>query len=424
MGLLGMAIAGGIAQGAGSLSDSIEQQEKMQYAEMLQAARQRHEEYLVGLRHKLDTESRDSGMVDANGRPLMRSEYDALEDKAGTQNAHAYQQGIKDQGEIVGINLDNGEQVTTEDIQRDGLKNIKYTGAMELEKHDADIKDKKAAAEEKTKRGEYYEKGGGSRGSGQLAMKIQAIKDQGYPPEQEAELIQDAIHKETQFKPPVEKKPTYNKAAADEVVSLKGEIEAAHRAGDTDKAKELQDSLNSTLGEYGKPLQRFVPEKKESTPGMISKATGGFINTANDKVTPGYWVTEKPEDGGNKGMINSRPAADENLGEAMIKKESSGNQNAVSPTGVKGLTQLTKATGKGEGVDRDKPFENVAGGLSYLGKLVDKYGDKRIALIAYNMGPGATDEWLKSGADPAKLPPKTRAYADSVLRLTNKYVRN
>jgi hypothetical protein len=43
--------------------------------------------------------------------------------------------------------------------------------------------------------------------------------------------------------------------------------------------------------------------------------------------------------------------------------------------------------------------------------MMNKYGDTKLAAIAYNWGPGNTDKWLMAGADPAKLPRETQKYS-------------
>ena len=43
--------------------------------------------------------------------------------------------------------------------------------------------------------------------------------------------------------------------------------------------------------------------------------------------------------------------------------------------------------------------------------MLNKYGDTKLAAIAYNWGPGNTDKWLMAGADPAKLPRETQKYS-------------
>ena len=50
-------------------------------------------------------------------------------------------------------------------------------------------------------------------------------------------------------------------------------------------------------------------------------------------------------------------------------------------------------------------------GREYFGKMLDKYGDPKLAAIAYNWGPGNTDKWLMAGADPSKLPRETQKYS-------------
>ena len=61
-------------------------------------------------------------------------------------------------------------------------------------------------------------------------------------------------------------------------------------------------------------------------------------------------------------------------------------------------------------------------GKEYLGKMIEKYdGNLATAYTAYNMGPGATDKWLKSGADPADLPKETRDYVANTMAKYESY---
>ncbi|MGY0147038.1 membrane-bound lytic murein transglycosylase MltF [Edwardsiella tarda] len=81
---------------------------------------------------------------------------------------------------------------------------------------------------------------------------------------------------------------------------------------------------------------------------------------------------------------------------AVSYQESHWNPQATSPTGVRGLMMLTRATAEGLGVkDRLDPEESIAGGSLYLERLMTKLPesipeDERIwfALAAYNMGYG------------------------------------
>jgi len=90
-------------------------------------------------------------------------------------------------------------------------------------------------------------------------------------------------------------------------------------------------------------------------------------------------------------------------------------ETAKSRAGAMGIMQLMPGTAKDMGVkDPFDPDQNIEGGLRYAKLMMDKYKDPKIAAIAYNWGPGNTDKWLRSGADPDKLPRETRNYVASL----------
>lgn len=76
----------------------------------------------------------------------------------------------------------------------------------------------------------------------------------------------------------------------------------------------------------------------------------------------------------------------------LVQQESGWNPGAVSHKGATGLAQLMPDTARLLGVDIADPAQNLDGGARYLRMMYDKFGSWRLALAAYNAGPGAVEQ--------------------------------
>ena len=99
-----------------------------------------------------------------------------------------------------------------------------------------------------------------------------------------------------------------------------------------------------------------------------------------------------------------------NLLKAVAKVESGFRANVTSTAGAMGIMQLMPGTAAGLGVtDAFDPEQNIMGGAKYLRQMLDRFdGDLRLALGAYNAGPGAV---AKHGG----VPSYSRNYVSKVL---------
>lgn len=158
----------------------------------------------------------------------------------------------------------------------------------------------------------------------------------------------------------------------------------------------------------------------------------GTIHFTDRPKHPGYelFLREKrsykslPASGGYypyKDVVNRAcmmHGMDEALVRAVIEVESDFNRYAISTAGARGLMQLMPETMFYLGVRNPwDPDQNVQGGTMYLKNLLSRFsGDMKLALAAYNAGPGAVERY---GSIPPY--PQTRDYVQKVIHRYQKY---
>lgn len=148
--------------------------------------------------------------------------------------------------------------------------------------------------------------------------------------------------------------------------------------------------------------------------GLNTRAFAALLGPAGLRAPGGE---TPPGDRGTLEALVARSATQQGLDPALVRAvvqaESGFNPRAVSPAGAKGLMQLMDGTARALGVrDSFDPAENVAGGTRYLRQLLTQFGDERLALAAYNAGPGAVQR--HGGVPPFD---ETQRYVATVLAL-------
>ena len=99
-----------------------------------------------------------------------------------------------------------------------------------------------------------------------------------------------------------------------------------------------------------------------------------------------------------------------NLFLRLIEQESGWKAGAISHKGAVGLAQLMPQTARALGVNPSDPVANLDGGARYLRAQYEAFGSWRLALAAYNAGPGAVT--THKGVPPYA---ETRKYVTAIL---------
>ncbi|MDQ2872933.1 MAG: lytic transglycosylase domain-containing protein [Candidatus Eremiobacteraeota bacterium] len=155
-----------------------------------------------------------------------------------------------------------------------------------------------------------------------------------------------------------------------------------------------------------------------AAPSTFAGMVKGALSGGPDPATAGPAMLPPAQIDGLVASNSSAWGVDPALVKAIIANESGFNASATSRTGAQGLMQLEPGTAAGLGVsDAYDPAQNVSGGTRYIRGLLDRFhGDMRLAVAAYNAGPGAVEKY-------AGVPPyaETQNYVQNVLSSYEKY---
>ena len=124
-------------------------------------------------------------------------------------------------------------------------------------------------------------------------------------------------------------------------------------------------------------------------------------------ITPTKWGSAKAYSGSYRGEYLSvaksaaaRHGVPQDLFLRLVQQESGWKPRALSHKGAIGLAQLMPGTARVLRVDPHDPVQNLEGGARYLAQQYRKFGSWRLALAAYNAGPGAVEKY--GGVPPYK----------------------
>ena len=176
----------------------------------------------------------------------------------------------------------------------------------------------------------------------------------------------------------------------------------------------------ATIGTRLDQLQTMVATMTAPAPSAPSTSFAGALATAqtSPSTAPATGAGASTAFGAEIDAAAASNGIDPALLTGLVSQESGFDPNARSGAGALGLTQLMPGTAAGLGVTNPlDPVQSLQGGAKYLRQQLDRFGgDEKLALAAYNAGPGAVARF--GGVPPYS---ETQNYVTSVLSKAASY---
>ena len=169
----------------------------------------------------------------------------------------------------------------------------------------------------------------------------------------------------------------------------------------------------ATIGTRLEQLQTMVSQLTAPAPAPAASFAGALASAQTSPSTaPATGAGATTAFGAEIDAAAASNGIDPALLKGLVSQESGFDPNARSGAGALGLTQLMPGTAAALGVTNPlDPAQSLQGGAKNLRQQLDRIcGDEKLALAAYNAGPGAVARF--GGVPPYR---ETQNYVSSVL---------
>jgi soluble lytic murein transglycosylase len=166
-------------------------------------------------------------------------------------------------------------------------------------------------------------------------------------------------------------------------------------------------SVGDTVRLYGLTSTYVKEERYHLALRILRRHFSGLASTGHPELPGAFWQMLYPFGWRDAVMAAAtREALDPYLVAALVREESSYYPRAISRAGARGLMQLMPGTARLVAEKRgialagadllEDPGVNIDLGTRFLAGMLKEFGDPRLALAAYNAGPGRVRQWLKA----------------------------
>jgi soluble lytic murein transglycosylase-like protein len=179
------------------------------------------------------------------------------------------------------------------------------------------------------------------------------------------------------------------------------------------RVQQLQTMVATMTGAPTAPTAPSAQPSSSSFAGALASAqTAANPTTPTTAAATGTGTDSSTAFGAEIDAAAASNGIDPALLKGLVSQESGFDPNARSGAGALGLTQLMPGTAASLGVTNPlDPAQSLQGGAKYLRQQLDRFGgDERLALAAYNAGPGAVARY--GGVPPYS---ETQNYVNSVM---------